>query len=385
VHESVGLLDPILDGHTGPGALLAGLDQLETEHPLERPIEGHRGRRSVGHRRQVTLPPAVPTFDKLSAEQRAIIELIIQRGQSYQGLAEMLAMPAPRVRELARDALSALAPVSASRVDGDWRGQIADHVLGQQSGPESVATRAHLKRSEEGRAWVRSLLDSLGDLYPPGKALPEIPEAEGEPARRPRRRLREPTPEPPVREERPARPPAGPLSPAAEAAVRRRRLIAAGAGLAVVVLAAVLLIAGVFGGGDDNGGKSTRASTTPTTSTQAPPDIVSEIVLKSLVKERGAGVAVVTRRAGRLQLVVQARGLKPNAQGEAYEVWLFNSRSDAKSIGAQVTDSQGNFQGAGPLPANYTRFKFIDISREKIDENAAHSGHSVLRGAFKQG
>ena len=78
----------------------------------------------------------------------------------------MLGMPEPRVRERARDALVDLAPLSARGVEEDWRGQLADYVLGQQDGPEATATRGHLRRSEAARSWTRSLLDSLEQLYP---------------------------------------------------------------------------------------------------------------------------------------------------------------------------------------------------------------------------
>ena len=86
-------------------------------------------------------------------------------------------MPERRVRELARDALVELAPVSAQAVEEDWRGQLADYVLGQQAGPEATATRGHLRRSEAARSWTRSLLDSLEQLYPNGD-MPAIPEGE---------------------------------------------------------------------------------------------------------------------------------------------------------------------------------------------------------------
>src|SRR3954469_8827551 len=100
------------------------------------------------------------TFDQLSAEQRAIIELVLKRGQSYEQLGDALGMSTARVKELAQSALVTLAPVSAAQVDEDWRGQIADYLLRQQSGAESTATREHLRRSEAGRAWSRSLLDA---------------------------------------------------------------------------------------------------------------------------------------------------------------------------------------------------------------------------------
>ncbi|MGH2848697.1 MAG: sigma factor-like helix-turn-helix DNA-binding protein, partial [Thermoleophilaceae bacterium] len=117
------------------------------------------------------------TFDQLSDEQRAIVELVLQQGKSYDELSDMLGMPETRVRALARGALVELAPLSARAVEEDWRGQLADYVLGQQAGPEATATRGHLRRSEAARSWTRSLLDSLEQLYPEGD-LPAIPEGE---------------------------------------------------------------------------------------------------------------------------------------------------------------------------------------------------------------
>ena len=117
------------------------------------------------------------TFDQLSDEQRAIVELVLKQGKSYDELSDMLEMPERRVRELARDALVELAPVSAQAVEEDWRGQLSDYILGQQAGPEATATRGHLRRSEAARSWTRSLLDSLEQLYPNGD-MPAIPEGE---------------------------------------------------------------------------------------------------------------------------------------------------------------------------------------------------------------
>jgi hypothetical protein len=296
------------------------------------------------------------TFDQLSAEQRAIVELILQRGKRYDELADMLAMPNGRVRELARDALVALAPVTARGVDDEWQAQIADYVLGQQSGPEATATRGHLRRSESARSWARSLLDSLDTLYE--QEIPTIPDGDRGAARerRPRRRR-----ERPAREERA---PARELSPAAQQAIRRRRVLAGAGALGALLLVVIFLWPiGVLTGGSDNNKSASQANTLPTAGKGVP-----------------AGVAIVAERAGKRQVIVQAASLPPNKNREAYEVWLYNSPKDAESLGAQVTDSRGTFQGAGPLPADYARFQFIDVSREPIDQNKAHSGQSVLRG-----
>src|SRR5205823_14427682 len=68
------------------------------------------------------------TFDQLPAEQRAILELVVGRGQTYDELSGMLGMPTPRVRELAREALGDLSPATAARVDSGRRGPTGQHV-----------------------------------------------------------------------------------------------------------------------------------------------------------------------------------------------------------------------------------------------------------------
>ena len=318
------------------------------------------------------------TFDQLPAEQRAILELVIQRRQSYADLADMLGMPTARVRQLAREALVELSSRSAARVDADWRGQVADYLLGQQTGPEGTATRGHLKRSEPARLWALSLLDSLDHLYDETD-LPVIPEGEAVPVRgreREREREREPERDEPERERTPLRKrPARPLSADAEAIVRRRRI--AGAAAAATALLFILLIwpVGLLTGDDDGGGSSSSSD-----ATASQPRVLGQLLLRPQSGEKGVGIALITETDGQRSLLVQARGLKPTQQGQAYEVWLFNSQQDATSMGAQLTDKQGNYQGAGRLPDNYQDFTYLDISREQVDQNAAHSGDSVLRG-----
>ena len=158
------------------------------------------------------------TFDQLSAEQRAIIELVLKQGQSYDQLGEMLGMPTSRVRELARDALVRLSPVSAAAVDDDWRGQLGDYLLNQQSGPEATATKGHLRRSESARGWARSVLDSLEQFYRTAN-IPQIPE--GEAAPEPRRR-RERKPKEPKAAEGAAQARAQGAAPEARPVARRR-------------------------------------------------------------------------------------------------------------------------------------------------------------------
>src|SRR4051794_2852000 len=356
------------------------------------------------------------TFDQLPADQRAIIELLLKRRRTYDALSDMLDMPASRVRELARDALTELAPNSAARVDPDWQAQVADYALGQQSGPESQATQGHLKRSEPARAWLLSLMDSLDQLYTNG-TRPELPDAEGE---RPRARDRKDRGAERERDRRERDKPkaaaavvddkadeeeaddqaedaakrpspltggrrGGPLSPAARSVVMRRRLIGGGVALVALILAVLILTGVLFGGDDgDKKDKANSGSQTTTNANQPPTQLIGQLQLNPLDKKdkNTIGVAAIAKTGDKMQLAVQAKLPPRTGQKEAYEVWLYNSKDDAVSIGAQRTDAQGNYQGAGDIPVDYTKYKYIDISAEKIDRNRAHSGNSVVRGAI---
>jgi hypothetical protein len=304
------------------------------------------------------------TYDQLSAQQRAIVDLVLKRGQGYDQLADTLGMPEARVRELARETLTTLAPVSAGAVDEGWRAQIADYLLGQQAPPEAAATRGHLRRSEAARAWSRSVLDSLEHLYPNGD-LPTIPAGEGGADPAPSKRA--------PREGAAKRD----LSPQAEAIVRRRR--AAGIAAAVAALLFVLLIwpVGLLTGDGDSGNGSSKATAS------GEPEIVGQVLLRPVQgsnanRKRHGGIALVTEQDGKLDLAINAR-VPPTQRNQAYEVWLYNSPEDARSLGAQVTTEQGDFAGRASLPANYKDYRYVDVSREAVDDNQAHSGTSVLR------
>ena len=379
------------------------------------------------------------TFDQLPAEQRAIIELVVARGRSYDALADVLQVPADRVRDLARDALVELSPVTGERVDPQWRGQVADYLLGQQSSAESTATRSHLKRSEAARAWALSVLDALDTLYANGDR-PSVPEAdeggrgrrgddgareeEAAPRReRPRERerqragrerggatataTREREEEKPAArddEEKPAKkrgddeapvPRRSVLSPAARSALRRRRLIggAIGALLLAGLVVGILALAGVFSGDDDKKAASdASAKTSPAggANTDAgqggQPRVLGQIPLRPIGGAKAQGVAYILQQGNQRVLAVTARlpPLPATQRKAAYNVWLFNSPKDSESLGAQFTSAKGVYQGVGPLPANFERFKFVDVSRQPFNNKTGHSGDSLLRGAVAE-
>ena len=310
------------------------------------------------------------TFDQLTAEQRAILELILQRGQSYEQLSEKLGMPEGRVRELARQALAELAPITAQRVDEEWRAQLADYVLGQQAGPESTATKGHLRRSEAARSWARSLLDSLADLY--GEPLPAIPEGERAKGGRGKRDAAAAPSVSPSPEAKPARK-RQPLSREGRSSFRRRQLLAAGGVLAAILIGLLLWPVGLLTGDDEAGGDSKKASAQSRNAASGPTGANAKMRGQALIFERG----------GKQQVLITAVGLTPSSQRQAYEAWLFNSNKDAKSLGLTVTDKQGRLQGGAALPSDYTKYKFVDLSLEPINKDRSHSGQSALRGVLE--
>jgi Anti-sigma-K factor rskA/Sigma-70, region 4 len=304
----------------------------------------------------------VATFDQLSDEQRAIVELVLKQGKSYGELSEMLGLPETRVRELSRDALVDLAPITARRVEEDWRGQLADYVLGQQAGPEATATRGHLRRSEAARSWARSLLDALEQLYPNGD-VPAIPDGE----RGSRRGAAAPA----------TAGGAAPrtLSPEGAAAVRRRRLITAG-GVGVLILVALLVWPiGLLTGGDDEEPSEANAGSQQTETGGGQ------------ISTQTQGTAFITSQGGKTQMVVQAAGLEPSTQDTAYQVWLYNSDRERKSLGATATDQQGRLQAIASLPADYQDYRFVDLTSVRVEgggQNPSFStGPSVLRGLLE--
>ncbi|HEV2875136.1 MAG TPA: sigma factor-like helix-turn-helix DNA-binding protein [Thermoleophilaceae bacterium] len=305
------------------------------------------------------------TFDQLSDEQRAIVELVLKQGKSYGELSDMLGLSETRVRELARDALVDLAPITARGVEEDWRGQLTDYVLGQQAGPEATATRGHLRRSEAARSWTRSLLDALEQLYPDGD-VPAIPDGE----RGSRRGAAAAPPDPGGAAREPRA-----LSPDAASAVRRRRAVTA-AGVGVLILVALLVWpVGLLTGGDDE--EPSQASS-DTQATGGGGDDEGPIATRT------QGQAIVARQQGATQVLVTATGLEPSTQNTAYQVYLSNSEDDRRSLGATVTDQQGNLQAGAELPANFEDYEFIDLTsvtvRGQGKNQRFEDGPTVLRG-----
>ena len=156
--------------------------------------------------------------------------------------------------------------------------------------------------------------------------------------------------------------------------MRRRLLAGAGAAALVLLLAVLLWPIGVLTGGDDNSGTASSDNAQPAAQTTTDQN--------QQAASGPAGIAIVVDRNGKKQLLVRAAKLAPSGENEGYYVWLYNSAKDAKALGGQVTDQQGNYQAVGAFPADYAKYKYIDVTKQSIGNstNVTHSGQSVLRG-----
>ncbi len=156
--------------------------------------------------------------------------------------------------------------------------------------------------------------------------------------------------------------------------------------LAAVAVAALLVLGGALyaiflRGGDD---EEERAGGDQTEQTEqeanAGAQLIGQLELEPVGDAEASGFAFIGANGNEPVLVVQGK-VPPVGEDEAYQVWLYNSRDDVRSLGAQQPDEEGNFEGTGPLPQGFDRYKYIDISRESVEEaDDEHSGNSVLRG-----
>src|SRR3954464_1624311 len=109
-------------------------------------------------------------LDALAPDQRAVVQLVLQRDRSYAQIAALLNISEDAVRARAHAGLSALAP--DVELPPDKLAQISDFLLGQQNGKPRQATRRLLRRSNGAREWAATLPAQREGVGGPLPALP---------------------------------------------------------------------------------------------------------------------------------------------------------------------------------------------------------------------
>ena len=348
-------------------------------------------------------------LDDLPAEQRAVLELVLKRGRTYDEIAALLSIDRARVRQRALTGLDALGP--STSVPPERRALITDYLLGQlpERVSEQVAQRLATEASD--RAWARVIASELSPVS--ATPLPRIPTG----AERP-----EAEPEVSEADEHGANAsavapvPAGVADtgasggdpappPGAEPPPRSSRL--GGAillGLGALVVAVVVLVVLLNSGSSKSpttgstaastppsttstpatsaGGASTTGTGTGTGTTGTTPQSVATVKLTPVAAgSKAQGVAEAFLQSGTPYLAIVAINLSPNSHNY-YAVWLTNSPSDSRLLGfAPRVTSTGHLQAATPLRTTDGHFKTLVVTLE-TQPHPKTPGTTVLTGAF---
>jgi Sigma-70, region 4/Anti-sigma-K factor rskA, C-terminal len=336
--------------------------------------------------------PAMP-LDALAPDQRAVVQLILQRDRSYADIAELLKISEDAVRARAHAGLSALAP--EVELPADKIAQIADFLLGQQNGKPRQSTRKLLRDDDAARAWaetVRGSLEDVGEVpdLPAGggKAVAEAgtPLQEGDPLEASAEEPAKPAPRPrPLRE---GRRPVAATEPEETAAASSSRLggalLIGGAVLAIVVVVLALF---VFKGDDNDKSPKSSAAASATATPSATPQQVGRIALKGTNGSKAAGVMTLYTAQNQLAFTLQGANVPKNKSNEAYAVWFTTPGGGSQRLGfAQPVTANGQLGTTGPRTADLDKFprwlakyKQVVVSRER-NGSAKQPGPVVLRG-----
>jgi len=299
------------------------------------------------------------SLDSLTDPQRAILQLLLKRGKSYEEIAALLKSDTTSVQGRAHDAVSALGPERPD-IGDERRNEIADYLLGQQTASRRAATREYLEDSAEGRTWARSVGGALRPLG--GDALPEIP---SEPAE---------------------------VDMAFEALDRRTerqnevarssqlgtKILFGAVGLLVAI--ALVLVLDIFGSDDDKPSTSTVTRTAP--EAEEPTVIAAGNLRGASGSSATAQTAIVNYpKSNRYKLLVAIKKLPVPPEGSAYGVWLYYAADNALFVGfpkGTVTD-EGNLDVVADLEPQTPTPKQVLVTRERVEE-PKKPGRVVLRG-----
>lgn len=346
--------------------------------------------------------PAMASLENLPPDQRAVIQMVLARGRSYDDIAKMLQIDRGDVRQRALRGLDALGP--STRVPAERRASITDYLLGQLSPGQRDETREKLARSPSERAWARVVASELQSLAE--DRLPEIPAAavdgDSVPADVPEASVPAAVPavaaDPARTGSRGTRGPGGPRT-IYQPSSRRGGAILLGLVAAVVIAVVVVLI--VTSGGSSHKSRGTSASATnasstpaatsttacnPSTSTTACP--IAQINLRSPTKSSTLGIAEILKKGKTTAIAIVAQGVPANTKHNAYAVWLANSPSDSHAVRLGFVNpgvgKNGRLQTAGGLPSNAASYKDLLVTLE-TKPNPPQPGTVVLQGQFSAG
>lgn len=372
-------------------------------------------------------------LDNLPADQRAVLQLVLQRGRTYEDIARLLSIDRTAVRQRALSAMDTIGPRTG--LDDDRRAMITDYLLGQLDDDQRAQTRNRLAETPGERAWARVIASELAPLA--SAELPDIPvhengaggetatdapgpvlehgpaEAQRDVGAHPEPGAAEdprsapepdssthpaapaPVPEPVGAGEAPPPPPPGDEGPkvAGMPSSRRGGLILIGG---VVAVAIVVLLIVLLSGGGSSKKPGTTAATAPTTSTatSSPTSTTSSTAARVVAQinltppktsSKAAGIAEVLKEGANNGIAIVAQNVPANTTKppNAYAVWLYNSPTDSHILGFvnPGVGKDGRLSTAGGLPTNASHYKQLIVTVE-TQANPKTPGTIILQGTL---
>ena len=298
----------------------------------------------------------------LQGDQRALLQLLSERGQSYEDIAGLLGGTADEVRERAREAL---AEIGGSDPDADVA--LTDFLLGQADPIGRADAIRHLQSDSEALDLARKIQTGLAVIAPDARQ-PNLPEPRG---KRRKAALPDATAAP-----APATAPAA--DPEAAAAARRRRSLIAGlAALGLLLVVAVLALAGVFSGGDSDSTTTAAADTSTTADSN-----ITTVPLRPVGGSGVAGKAVFGLVSNQqLYVDVDVQGLDPNLDtGKSYLLWLMVGDSAGYPIDSLEADDNGSFSGRLSVPTPIA----VAVGNQAQSVRVSATSVSALQSEIKQ-
>ena len=312
----------------------------------------------------------------LKGDERALLQLVCERGQSYEDIAGLLGTDTGSVRLKARQALASL-----GGTDPDAEVGLTDYLLGQSDPIGRADAIRFIQQDPPTYELAQRLEQTLRELAPAAK-LPTLPEPRGKRRRAALPAAGEQFETQPTQATQPA---AAGATAADPATTRSRglprvppgqsRMIALLSALAVILLVVILVVAGVFSSEDPD---STAASPTATTATDG--DATGEnITSVPLEATDGSGVAgsadfgLVSNQQLYVDLDLQGLDPKPE-EGTTYLLWLMIGDVAGYPISSPLEpDENGNFSGRLAVPTAVAlsvggQAKSVKVSASPIDE-----------------
>jgi len=249
----------------------------------------------------------------LSADQQAMLQLLLERGQSYTDLASLLGVDEAEVRARARATLAELAGADPDRHVG-----LTDYLLGQADPIGRADAVRHLKDHPTDLDLATEIAQKIR-LIAPAAELPRLPGEERRP--RPRRApgavlSRLPIPDR-LRRRRPAD--AAPGAPRTTLSRRQTQLLVGLGSSAVLALAIILGVTGAFGGGGNGDGTTTTATTNANAGKE-----LARVKLRPQSGGGGSGTVIFGLDSSGSQPYVDValNGLTPPPQNQALVIWF---------------------------------------------------------------